>query len=139
MTERELSSLLIIRARINRINEKIEDMEAEDGLGSVSMDGMPHGTTPGNPVERMAMARAALHEKLLDLKAALAEKELEIRNYIDSVEQEDVKLIMELRFIDLMDWYDIASELEETTGKNVDRTTPAKKMRKYLREHAKTG
>jgi hypothetical protein len=135
MTERELMSLVYIQARIARITERIAELEEENGLGSVNMDGMPHGTTPGNPVERMALARAALHEKLLHLKADLAEKELAIVEYIESVEQEDVKLIMELRYIDAKYWQDIAIEWEARTGKYADRTTLAKKVEKYLLEH----
>lgn len=135
MTERELMSLVYIRARIERLNERIAAMEEEDGLGSVNMDGMPHGTTPGNPVERMALARAALHERLLQLRAELVEKELAIMNYIESVEYEDIKLIMELRFIDAKYWQDIAVEWEERTGKYADRTTLSKKVEKYLFEH----
>ena len=135
MTERELMSLVYIQARINRITERIAELEEENGLGSVNMDGMPHGTTPGNPVERMALARAALHEKLLSLKAELLERELAIMEYIESVEQEEIKLIMEMRFIDMEYWQDIAVEWEERTGKCVDRTTLAKKVEKYLREH----
>ena len=93
MTERELMSLIYIQARINRITDRIAELEEEDGLGSMNMDGMPHGTTPGDPVARIALARVALHEKLLCLKADLVEKELAIMEYIESVKQEDVKLI----------------------------------------------
>ena len=135
MTERELMSLVYIQARIAKISERIAELEEEDGLGSMNMDGMPHSRTPGKPVERMALARAALHEKLLDLKADLVEKELAITEYIESVEQEDIKLIMELRFIDGRDWGNVAVEWEERTGKYADRTTLAKKVRKYLFEH----
>ena len=135
MTEHELMSLIYIQARIDKINERIAELEEENGLGSMSMDGMPHSTTPGNPVERMALARAALHEKLLNLKANLAEKELAIRKYIESVKQDDIKLIMEFRYIDGRSWQDISIEWEERTGKYADRTTLAKKVRKYLLEH----
>ena len=135
MTECELMSLIYIQARIDRISERIEELEEEDGLGSVNMDGMPHGTTPGNPVERMAIARAALHEKLVQLKSELAEKELVIMEYINSVERDDVRLIMELRYIDGNDWQDTAVEWVQRTGKYADRTTLSKKVRKYLREH----
>ena len=135
MTERELMSLVFIQARISRISNRIEELEDEDGLGSMNMDGMPHSKTPGNPVERRAIAIAALHEKLLSMKAELAERELAITEYIDSVEQEDVKFIMELRFIDTMYWKDIAILWEEITGKYADRTTLSKKVEKYLQEH----
>ena len=136
MTERELMSLIYIQARIDKINDRILELEEEDGLGSMDMDGMPHSKTPGNPVERMALAIAALHEMLLRLKADLIEKELAIRGYIESVKRADVKLIMELRFIDGRDWQSTAIEFEERTGKYADRTTLAKKVRKYLHEHA---
>ena len=135
MTERELMSLIYIQARIDKINDRILELEEEDGLGAMDMDGMPHSKTPGNPVERMALARAALHEMLLRLKADLVEKELAIRGYIESVDMDDVKLIMELRFIDGRDWPGTAIEFEERTGKYADRTTLAKKVRKYLYEH----
>lgn len=135
MTEWELMSLIYIQARIAKLEERIAELEEEDGLGSVNMDGMPHGTTPGNPVERMALARVALHERLLKLKADLVERELAIREYIESVGQEEIKLIMELRYIDGKSWQDIAVEWEEKTEKYADRTTLAKKVRKYLFEH----
>ena len=135
MTEKELMSLVFIQGRIARIAKRIAELEDEDGLGSMNMDGMPHSKTPGNPVERMALAKAALHEKLLDLKANLAERELAILEYIDSVEQEDIKLIMEFRYIDAMYWQDIAVRWMEITGKYADRTTLSKKVEKYLQEH----
>ena len=135
MTERELKGYVFIKARIAKTKERIAELEQESGLGSVNMDGMPHGSTPGDPVARMAIARASLHEYLTKLLAELEEKEREIREYIDSVDDEEVKLIIEWRFIDLLEWYDIAANLEEITGQDVDRSTPGKKMRKYLQEH----
>lgn len=135
MTERELMSLIYIQAEIVKVNERIAELEEEDGLGSVEMDGMPHSKTPGNPVERMALARAALHERLMQLKADLVEKEARIWEYIGKVEQADVRLIMELRYIDGRDWFGVAVEWEEITGKYADRTTLAKKVQKYLRDH----
>lgn len=136
MTEKELSGLYYIRAQIARLEERIAELKFDDGIGAQNLDGMPHGTSVGAPVERLAIAKASLHEKLVALRATKIEKEQAILDYIESVDREDVKLIMEMRFIRLMDWYNIAGELEEITGRRVERSTPAKKMRKYLREHA---
>ena len=135
MTEHELMGYTYIKARIERIERRIAELELEDGLGAVNMDGMPHGSTPGDPVARMAIARVALHERLVRLRAELIEKELEIQEYIDSVEDEEVKLIIEWRFIDLLNWCAIAENLAEMTGEAVDRTTPAKKIKKFLQDH----
>lgn len=135
MTEQELRGYVYIKARIAKVEDRIAELEQENGLGSLAMDGMPHGSSPGDPVARMAIARAALHEQLMRLRADLKEKEREIRDYIDSVEDEQVKLIIEWRFIDLLDWVEIAGKLEDMTGKNVDRSTPGKKMRSFLKKH----
>ena len=137
MTEQELRGYSFIKARIEKVEERVAELEQENGLGSVNLDGMPHGSTPGDPVARMAIARATLHEHLTKLLAELKEKEREIREFIDSVENEEVKLIIEWRFIDLLDWYEIAGNLEDMTGKHVDRSTPGKKLRKYLEKHKK--
>lgn len=149
MTEQELKGYIYIKARIDKLEGRIgylamEICEIEDEIGpcSVRLDGMPHGTTPGDPVATMAIAAAALHNELKELKAELEErradltrKEREIRAYIESVEDDEVKLIIEWRFIDLLEWQEIAGNLEELTGRNVDRSTPGKKMRNYLQEH----
>ena len=137
MTEQELMGYSFIKARIEKVEERIAELEQENGLGSVNLDGMPHGSTPGDPVARMAIARASLHEHLTKLLAELKEKERKIREFIDSVENEEVKLIIEWRFIDLLDWYEIAGNLEDMTGKHVDRSTPGKKLRKYLEKYKK--
>ena len=137
MTEQELRGYSFLKARIEKVEERIAELEQENGLGSVNLDGMPHGSTPGDPVARMAIARASLHEHLTKLLAELKEKERKIREFIDSVENEEVKLIIEWRFIDLLDWYEIAGNLEDMTGRHVDRSTPGKKLRKYLEKHKK--
>ena len=142
MTEQKLKGLYYIKTRIEEMETRvaeltleIEDIEKALGPGAVKMDGMPHGSTPGDPVAMMAIAMATLHAELKEQCAELIRKEREIREYIDGVEDEEVKLIIEWRFIDLLEWNEIAGNLEEITGKNVDRSTPGKKMRKYLQEH----
>ena len=137
MTERELMSIVYIQTSIDNIKFRIAELENEDGLGSVNMDGMPHGTTPGNPVERMALARAALHEELLRLRAVKTEKVLAIIKYIETIDEYDIQLIAEWRCLDLMSWTDIAIAWEEVSGQRLDRTTLAKRFQNYLRKRQK--
>ena len=132
ITEHELMALVYIQAQIDKLTERIAELEEEDGVGAVNIDGMPHGSTPGNPVERIALAKATLHSRLLRLKAERVEKEIAIREYIDTVEKHDIQLIMEWRFIDLLDWFAIADEWEAISGKRLDRTTLAKRLKNYL-------
>lgn len=151
MTEKELSGYMYIKgeiedleADIGNLKFEIAEKEKDIGLGSVKMDGMPHGSTPGDPVAMMAIAIAALHEELKRLeaelgerRAALIKKEREIREFINSVEDDEIRLIIKWRFIDLLDWFEIAGRMEEMTGKHVDRSTPGKKMRNFLKNTKK--
>lgn len=41
-----------------------DQYEALDGRKAIAMDGMPHGTTCGNPTEAIGMKRAALADKM---------------------------------------------------------------------------
>ena len=137
MTERELKSLNGIRAMIEWYEEKLEELEQYDGVGSMNMDGMPHGTTPGDPVAKIATDRVELRNKIAHYKAELAKKEAEIIEYIERVPCEEIKLIMALRYIDQMEWTDIAEVWGERIGRCVDRTTLSKRVRKFLENNEK--
>lgn len=129
MTERELNSLYYISQRIKKFKKRIAELDSETGIAGGAMDGMPHGTGAGNPVENLIIKKCDLKDELkAELLLQVAEEQ-KIRSYISSVEDEEIKLIMEMRFIQLMKWRDISAKL------NLERTTVAKKMRKYLQNH----
>ena len=129
MTEKELNNLYYIEQRIKKIKYRIAELEQEDGLNAQVLTGMPHGTGVSNPVEALVVKKCAL---LDELKKALTDKldeELKIRTYIESIDDEEIKQIIELRFLYQMNWFAIGEEM------NMERTTASKKMRKYLRTH----
>ncbi|MDE5995113.1 MAG: hypothetical protein K2G60_06335 [Oscillospiraceae bacterium] len=129
MTENELNSLYYISQRIRKLKQRIAELNSEIGIGSGAMNGMPHGTGIGNPVENLIIKKCDLCDKLNAELLLKIEEEQKIRSYISSAKDEEVKLIMEMRFIHLMKWQDISAEL------NIDRTTASKKMRNYLKIH----
>ncbi|MGN0533017.1 MAG: hypothetical protein ACI4IK_01545 [Eubacterium sp.] len=129
MTEKELNKLYWIEKRIKKLEARIKELEDEIGIRGVGFDGMPHGTGVSSPVEALVIKKCDL---LGDLQKELLIKigeERRIRNYISTVEDEEVKLIMEMRFINLMSWFEIGEKM------HLDRTSVSKKMRKYLNTH----
>lgn len=126
MTEKELNSLYWLTKRIKKLEERIHEISLEP---SAKMNGMPHSPSPSNPVQNIVERRDKLITEYIRAKSEAYGTETKIRQYIGSVEDEEVKLIMEMRFLYMMSWFDIGEEL------NLDRTTAAKKMRKYLNEH----
>ena len=129
MTEKDLNSLYHIEQRIKNLKYRIAELEAETGLGSQVIDGMPHVHSGNSAIEQLIIKKCDL---LNDLNKELSNKideERKIRNYISSVDDEEVKLIIELRFIKLKGWEKIGEELF------YDPRTVARKMRKYLKTH----
>lgn len=129
MTERELSNLYYIRKRITRLKNRIAELEQETGVSGQALTGMPHGTGVSNPVESLVIKEWELWNKLKKAEAEEVEEELKITDYISGVENEEIKLIMESRFIDNKTWEKIGEELY------CDPRTVARKMRKYLKTH----
>lgn len=127
MKESELNSLYYIEKRISRLRHRIAELNMD--ISAIKYTGLPHGNEAGRPLEEYIVRKDELVQQLTqELNKKLAE-ELKIRRYLENVEDEEVKAIMEMRFIHLMGWFEISEEL------HMERTTAAKKMRKYLREH----
>lgn len=126
MTEKELNSLYWLTKRIKKLEWRLGELQIETG---VKITGMPHSPNPSDPVLNIVERREKLIAEYIEAQSDAYEAETRIRAYIDSVDDEEVKLIMEMRFLYMMSWFDIGEEL------NLERTTAAKKMRKYLKEH----
>ena len=129
MTEKELNKLWYINKRIARIKSRIEEIEQETGVGGIVLDGMPHSHNGKSIVEQIAIKRAELYQWLKEEELNKINEYLKVKNYIATVEDEEIKLIMEMRFIDNEVWETIAGELY------YDPRTVARKMRRYLKTH----
>lgn len=126
MTEKELNELYYIEIQIGRLKRRIAEIKGEMFGGGVS--GMPRSSTPGNPTERIALKKVALLEQLNKALEDKIDAEISIRAFIDSVDDMEIKTIIELRCIEFMGWQEIGEKL------HADRTTVAKKFRSYLKK-----
>ena len=68
--------------------------------------------------------------KLTEKRLSALEQYLEIERYIEDVDDVEIRNIMRYRFLDLLKWEEIAERMYQ------DRTTIAKKVRKYLKERS---
>ena len=62
----------------------------------------------------------------------MLEQYIKIEKYISNVEDSEIRLIMRKRFLDLKDWEDIGNKI------HCDRTTVARKVRKYIKSNLPT-
>ena len=92
----------------------------------MAMNGMPSGNSVSSPVERFYDRLEKLRKKLqAKLNEYITEKE-HIEEYIENIEDPEIRVIARLRFIDNEDYQTIGNEMF------MDRTTVYKKLKKYF-------
>lgn len=124
MDIRELNKLYYIKKNIKALEEELEEL---NNLGSAPLNDMPKADGKvSNPTELFVIRKNRILEKLTKNYVKYLSEYEKIDNFIDSIEDEEIKLIARLRFIKHEDWETIGEEV------HADRTTPSKKIRKYL-------
>lgn len=124
----KLNKLYYIKKNIKELEEELAEL---NNLGSAPINNMPKGDGVSNPTERFVMKKNKILEKINDsYEEYLAEYE-KISDFINRIDDEEIKLIARLRFIKQKDWIDIAAEISPE-DKSIHRTTPIKKIKNYL-------
>lgn len=105
MTARELNKLKELPGLIAFYTSRIEELEGKLQPGGTSMDGMPHGTSRKNMIEELVPVIADLREQVRRYEAE--KKALE--DFIDSVEDYHIRSILLHRFVDNLEWNEVAA------------------------------
>lgn len=121
MTEKELSRYFWLKKEVRKIENQL--LEFGDGVSATSFE---EKIGSSGVAKSLQEKRMEIIEKLINARLDAIEEYLKIENYIDKVEEVEIKTIMRLRFQELKNWDEIGEEL------HMDRTTVSKKVRKYI-------
>lgn len=127
MTIKELSKYHDLKVEIPQLEHRIIQLE-QTIVGASKITGTPIGTGISNPTERIGIKLAKLRTKLLKKIEELLDKETKIEEFLETVEDAKVRIIIRKRFFEGKSWNDIGHEL------NFERTTPYYHLKKYLKE-----
>ena len=120
---RGLNKLYYLKIDIENIKEEIKSLPT---ISSPQITGMPHGTDVSNPTENYFLKKEKLIEKLNSKIEKYTEELIRIEGIIDGIDDEEVRAIARMRFIQNMKWEDIGEKMY------LERTTVSKKLRKYI-------
>lgn len=126
MTEKELSKYYNLKQEVTDLEERI----AEFGSGVRSTQIKEVSVSSSHSTKSIQETKVELVARLTEKRLSALEQYLEIERYIEDVEDAEIRNIMRYRFLDLMKWEEIAEKTFQ------DRTTVAKKVRKYLKERS---
>ena len=126
MTIRNLSRYYFIKKEIDQLEEQLKEL-SDSVIGSPAISGMPssHGNT--SPIEQLIIKKNKLEEKLLRKKNELLEEQIYIENYLETIKDERIRIIIRERFINCKKWEEIGRAMY------FDRTTPYYAVKRYLK------
>lgn len=128
MTIQQLSQLYFLSKEIDFLKSRIEELSF---LSAISYDNEIRGGGVSDPTSKYVSKRIEL---LKDLKSYLIKREEEekkLLDYIKKINDGEIRVIMELRFIAGMSWSDIAKKLSPD-DKLMDESSFRKKISNFL-------
>ena len=96
MTEKELSRYYYLKKEIKDLEDRLQEFGV--GLSAINLEKEISGTSIHNSIQEK---RAILKEKWINARLTALEEYLKIENYIESVEEAEIRQIMRDRFLDL--------------------------------------
>lgn len=135
MVER-LSQLRYLKAEVDELSQRIAELELMAQGGSGRISGMPRGGRRSDRVARAAACMADLREKMEDRRLDCMEELGRLYDFIDGVEESQMRLILSARYIDGMSWQQVAWKIGET-DEQVPRRLHNRLIEKKLTENGK--
>ena len=104
MTLKELSKLYYLDKLIERDANRLAELEARLSPGGMNMSGMPRNPSPKNMMEEVVPLIIEMKQRIIQEQTAYIAERKVIEDYIHSVDDYQMRLILSYRFIDLMTW-----------------------------------
>ena len=120
---RNPNRLFWLKKEIEQIESQIKELSI---LRGSTMSGMPSSRTITSSVEQYVLKLEKLTEKLTKKREEYIAEAEKIEKFIESIEDDEVRLIARKRFIDHKNFETIGNEMY------IDRTTASKKLTRYL-------
>jgi len=126
LTEKELNQLHYINKEIEVLKEQLDDLKSRSIIKGQEITGMPFVTGTSDKTASIALTIREIEElyeiKLRELYLVRARLE----RYINTITDDETRLIVRLRCINNMFWEDIGAEI------GMDRRTASRKYYKFI-------
>lgn len=127
MNEKELSNYYYLKKEIENLEERIITFGV--GVSSVKIKDLNVDSSP--QYKSIQDKITELKDLWMEKRVSALEEYIKIEKYILSVPDEELRLIMRYRFMDLMKWEQIGNKM------GYDRTSVAKKVRGWFKKYDK--
>ena len=137
MTEKELKKLHYIKIEIEVLINQLKELKDSSPVKGQNMTGMPFGGGISDKTSDRAMAELEIEEMYNVKIKELFLTRVKIERYINTVDNEEMRLIIRLRCIEDRSWGDVAAgtmilDDEGNVIKERTRTSIYRKFTKFL-------
>ena len=123
---KKINTLYWLKQEKAQIENQIKELTV---LSAVSMSGMPSGSNVSSPVERFNIRLEQLKEKLQKKCAEILTETERIEEYIENIEDAEIRVMARMRFIENKTFQTIGDELY------VDKSTAYKKLKQFFTDN----
>ena len=127
MNRGELNELYWLTKEIEDLQNRLQELEETNGIGSSKMGDGIHGSDVSNPVEKVAIKKLQLKNRIAENMLVILEQKEKIERYVETIPDSQIRTIIRLRNVDLMSWESIGKFMK------LDRKTVAKKYNNFLK------
>lgn len=111
MTLRELSIYYKLHERLERNRQMLSSLYTAAGLGAQEITGMPHAPGVSDEVSNLVIEIEDLKERISHLESECAREKRILERYIDTIEDDQTRMVFRLRFLHCMTWPQVAKAI----------------------------
>jgi hypothetical protein len=111
MTLRELSIYYKLHERLERNRQMLSSLYTAAGLGAQEITGMPHAPGVSDEVSNLVIEIEDLQERISHLESECAREKRILERYIDTIEDDQTRMVFRLRFLHCMTWPQVAGAI----------------------------
>lgn len=111
LTKRELNQLKSLIEEIEDNEQRLRELEDKSPVGVPKLTGTPTGAVVRSRVEDEAIERVAIQNTISRLQKKARKQELEIWEFIESVDDSFVRQIIKYKYIDLLTWRQVSLKM----------------------------
>lgn len=124
----EINSIYYINKEIGKIQEELYELKMTNFYKGNLLTGMPKRNSERNIISDYTESAKELEDMLYYNLKKLQIKRKKIEEFLSSIEDAELRLIIRLRVVNNMSWEEIGAQLK------MDRTTASKKFYKFFRK-----
>jgi len=120
---KELSRYYFVTREIEQIENRIKELTQ---ISASVMSGMPHSPSVQNQIERYVEEKIKLENLMIEKYSELMEENIRIEEYLKTVKDSEIRMIIRECFIKCRSWDDIAYLMK------CSKKVPYMKLSRYL-------